>query len=42
MDFRHNPATKFRDADAQPEGGAREEVAALREGIDYHDHRFSS
>jgi len=40
MDFRERPDTKFKDIGKMSEKEAREEVEALREGIDYHDYLY--
>lgn len=39
-DFRHNPNTDFKDVDQLSDGEAREEIQALRRGIEYHDRRY--
>ena len=38
MDFKTNPKTNFKDIDKLSPEDAEEEIDALREGIDYHDH----
>ncbi len=40
LDFKQNPKTSFKDADQLSEAEAREEVEALREGIEYHNHLY--
>jgi len=40
MDFRKNPSTDFKDTEDLSKNEAEEEIEALREGIDYHDHRY--
>jgi len=40
MDFKKNPKTDFKDIENLSKGEAREEVEALREGIDYHDYLY--
>jgi DNA ligase (NAD+) len=40
MDFKKNPDTDFRDVDELNTAQAREEVDALREGIEYHNYRY--
>jgi DNA ligase (NAD+) len=37
MDFKKNPKTQFKDTDKMSQEEAKEEVEALREGIEYHD-----
>jgi DNA ligase (NAD+) len=39
MDFKTDPRTEFKDVDKMEQAEAEEEAAALREGIDYDDHR---
>jgi hypothetical protein len=39
-DFKHNPDTDFENPDNLSQEEARREVEALREGIEYHDHRY--
>ncbi|MFO7982672.1 MAG: NAD-dependent DNA ligase LigA [Desulfuromonadales bacterium] len=40
MDFKKNPETDFKNIDDLSKKEAREEVEALREGIEYHDQRY--
>ncbi len=40
MDFKKNPDTDFADIEDLGREGAREEVEALREAIDYHDYLY--
>ena len=40
MDFKKNPKTDFKDIDTLSQDKAQEEIEALREGIDYHDHLY--
>lgn len=40
MDFTKNPSTRFSSIDELDEKQAREEIEALREGIDHHDYRY--
>lgn len=40
LDFKKKPKTSFKDADQLSEAEAREEAAALCEGIEYHNHRY--
>lgn len=40
MDFKKNPPRKFKAVDRMTEEEARDEVEALREGIDYHDFLY--
>jgi DNA ligase (NAD+) len=40
MDFRENPKTDFKDVDDLSREEAKEEAAALREGIEYHNYRY--
>jgi DNA ligase (NAD+) len=40
MDFKKDPSTDFKDPKELSKKEAREEVEALREGIDYHDYLY--
>lgn len=40
MDFKKNPKTDFKEIKKLSEEEAREEIDALREGIDYHDYLY--
>ena len=40
MDFKKNPQTKFKNIDELTKREAREEVRALREGIEYHNYLY--
>ena len=40
MDFKKNPNADFRDVDNLEKKEAKEQVEALREGIEYHDYRY--
>jgi DNA ligase (NAD+) len=40
LDFKHDPDTRFKPPNELSLEEARPEVEALREGIDYHDHRY--
>jgi DNA ligase (NAD+) len=40
MDFKKNPKTDFKDIDDLTEKEARQQVEALRDGIEYHNHRY--
>jgi DNA ligase (NAD+) len=40
MDFKKNPKTDFDDIENLSKKDAREEIEALREGIDYHDYLY--
>jgi len=40
MDFKKNPRTRFKDVGSLGPDEVRREVEALREGIEYHDHRY--
>lgn len=40
MDFKKKPRTDFRDIEKMTKKEAREEIEALREGIDYHDYLY--
>lgn len=40
MDFRHDPDTDFSPIEELDEQRAKQEIEALREGIDYHDYRY--
>ena len=40
MDYKKNPPEKFKDIGKMNQGEAREEIKALREGIDYHDYLY--
>jgi len=40
MDFKKNPPSDFKDLEEMSLEEAREEVDALREGIDYHDYLY--
>ncbi|MBD3378974.1 MAG: NAD-dependent DNA ligase LigA [Candidatus Omnitrophica bacterium] len=40
MDFKKDPKTKFRNIDKISRKEAREQVEALREGINYHDYLY--
>jgi DNA ligase (NAD+) len=40
MDFKKNPRTDFKDVDSLSKKEAKKEVAALREGIEYHDYLY--
>jgi len=40
MDFKKNPKTRFKDAKKIRKGEAKEEIEALREGINYHDYLY--
>ncbi|MGL6159683.1 NAD-dependent DNA ligase LigA [Microbulbifer sp.] len=40
MDFKRNPHTDFKDIDKLGKKEAAEEIRALREGINYHDHLY--
>lgn len=40
MDFKKNPKTDFKDVDELSEKDAKEEVEALREGIEFHNYRY--
>jgi DNA ligase (NAD+) len=37
MDFKKNPRTDFKDVTKLNQEPARQEIDALREGIEYHD-----
>jgi len=39
-DFKKNPRTRFKPVGELGKPEARREIEALREGIDYHDHRY--
>ncbi len=40
MDFKDNPKTRFKKADKLSENEAAEQIEALREAIEYHDHQY--
>lgn len=40
MDFKKNPSTRFKDIKKISKREAREEIEALREGIDHHDYLY--
>jgi DNA ligase (NAD+) len=40
MDFRKNPKTAFKDVSKLTEDEAREQIEALRTGIEYHDYLY--
>ena len=40
MDFKKNPKTTFKDVKKLSKKDAREQIEALREGIEYHDHLY--
>lgn len=40
MDFKRNPRTTFKDAKKMSEKEAKEEIGALREGIEYHNYLY--
>jgi DNA ligase (NAD+) len=40
MDFKKNPKTNFKKIDNLTKKEAKEEIEALREGIEYHDHLY--
>ncbi|MFP4082151.1 MAG: NAD-dependent DNA ligase LigA [Candidatus Aminicenantes bacterium] len=40
MDFKKNPNTKFKDIDSMSREEARQQVEALREGIEYHNYLY--
>ncbi len=40
MDFRKNPKADFKDVDRLDKKEAKEQVEALREGIEYHDYLY--
>lgn len=40
MDYKKNPKTKFKDIDKLATKEARNEIEALREGIEYHNHLY--
>lgn len=39
-DFKKNPSTKFKDVDGLGKQEAKDEIDALREGIEFHDHKY--
>lgn len=39
-DFKKNPSTRFKDVDDLGEQEAKDEIDALREGIEFHDHQY--
>jgi DNA ligase (NAD+) len=39
-DFKKNPSTRFQDADDLSKEDAKKEIEALREGIEFHDHKY--
>ncbi len=40
MDFKHNPKTTFKNVERMNKKEAKEEIEALREGIEYHDYLY--
>jgi DNA ligase (NAD+) len=40
MDFKKDPGTQFKDTADMDKAAAREEIEALREGINYHDYLY--
>jgi DNA ligase (NAD+) len=40
MDFRRKPKTKFKDIEKVEKEEAREEIAALRDGVEYHNYLY--
>jgi DNA ligase (NAD+) len=40
VDFKNNPKTKFKDISKLSERQARDEIEALREGIEHHDYLY--
>lgn len=40
IDFKKKPSTTFKDVDLLSPEGAREEIAALREGLEYHNYLY--
>jgi len=40
MDFKHNPKTEFKDTGRLSKKEAEDQVAALREGIEYHNYLY--
>ena len=40
MDFKNNPKTRFKDISKLSERQARDEIEALREGIEHHDYLY--
>jgi len=40
MPFKKNPKTDFKDVEKLDKKEAKEQIEALREGIEYHDHRY--
>ncbi|MFO8152329.1 NAD-dependent DNA ligase LigA [Thioalkalivibrio sp.] len=39
-DFKKNPSTQFRDVEDLGKQEAKDEIDALREGIEFHDHKY--
>ncbi|TVP88353.1 MAG: hypothetical protein EA347_06165 [Thioalkalivibrio sp.] len=40
-DFKKDPSTEFKDLDDLRKHEAKDEIDALREGIEFHDHRYT-
>ena len=40
MDFKKPPPTEFKDIAKMSREEARQEIEALREGIEYHNYRY--
>ena len=40
MDFKKNPRTDFKEPDRVSKEEAKEEIEALKEGIEYHNHLY--
>lgn len=40
MDFKKNPKTRFKAIERLGKDEAQRQIAALREGIEYHDHLY--